>query len=472
MGDVRPMIPPSNTETTHVETEAALTALKYADIVCVLGPGEGTLPGTSPAALSFNPHTVAELEAIMRDTFSTYTKRVVLAFDERVPEEDRARARQVMEDRQHAARMSQNTIDGKTVMQGRNVLRNLHRLGRHGIATTIGEPLKGVPVFLVAAGPSLERNRDLLEKARGKGAIFTVNTASAAIPCEVDVIVSVESLDVSQALRKKPRDCMHVLDIHAAPGNWDAAAEAGPCAATFPLDPPVNWLALALGAIPIVSGCAAATTAYSLAMHWGASEIVFVGQDCAWSDAGPAYAKGTVYEDITVDRDGNRMNFGGQSKQILSQHVCEVEAYGGDGVRRTSYAMEGQIAWFGCAARHFPTTNATEGGARIPNTTERPLADVLADLPDIPRPVIPVPNAVPNWQAARDRILWDARAIMTGDHSLSQAQRRLPLLSLWVLPAIIRMQSGPPMLPDEYHARVMAAVKDAAADVIKTLEAE
>lgn len=445
-------------------------AIAHADILVLFGPDSGKIEGVSAGALSFHVTNTDELDRLMRDAFAHTGKRVLLAFDKRVPEAERDAAKGVMEARHHSARMSRNTLENKMVLQGTNVLQNLSRLERHGFASSLGQPLAGYPVFVVGAGPSLEKNRHLLERARDKGAVVCVNTATGAVPCDVDAVIAVEALDVSQHIRNCPRDTTYILDLHTHPNTWDAAEACGRIVTTIPLDPPVNWLALRLGCIPFSSGCAAATMLVSTLRWWGASEIIFVGMDLAWTPEGGVYAQGSAYDDLKVTRDGDQMKFAGESKYIVDQHVCEVTAYGGEGIVNTSFAMEGQIAWFAEAAPHIRMTNATEGGARIPGTIEKPLQEVLDALPDKPRPVLGVPPAVPEWAGAWAHIYDTARELSGGGYPLSESQRRLPLISFWMLPELMRLQNGPPNDPVEYHDAVTAAIVRSAKEIVRVME--
>ena len=83
-------------------------------------------------------------------------------------------------------------------------------------------PLAGCPVFIVSAGPSLDRNGHLLKKAREHGVVFAVNTSGPCVKmhgAEVDVLVSIEAMDASSQMRDIDPDIL-ALDLTANPNSF------------------------------------------------------------------------------------------------------------------------------------------------------------------------------------------------------------------------------------------------------------
>ncbi|MDH5491267.1 MAG: DUF115 domain-containing protein, partial [Myxococcales bacterium] len=107
--------------------------------------------------------------------------------------------------------------------------------------------LGGLPVFLIGAGPSLDRNAAGLEAAARKGLLVAVNTSAPVLierNLPIDLLVSIESLDVSENLRRAaPSTSMIALELTA---NAESAAVLGPERAFFEGTTPLG-IAEALG---------------------------------------------------------------------------------------------------------------------------------------------------------------------------------------------------------------------------------
>ena len=112
-------------------------------------------------------------------------------------------------------------------------------------------------------------------------------------------------------------------------------------------------------------GHSCANMAYQLAYVLGHKNIVFIGQDLAFSPDGKSHATGHAF----AQADENIF----------------VKAYGGVGEVRTTYVwtlfknqFENDIAQ--SSLESIKSYNCTEGGARIEGTIERPFLDVMEEL--------------------------------------------------------------------------------------------
>lgn len=299
------------------------------------------------------------------------------------------------------------TISSATVKQRMRVwvehfLANLGQIGGRQPALRLNSWLRRRPIFLVSAGPSLAKNVAELSRVGGRGAIVAVNTALGALEragIRADLVVAIEALNVSEQLDGLSVNAgvPRVLTLTANPAL--AARATGP---VFPFVERIEAyqsIAEQIGLAPTVpSGGSVANCAFSLAQLWGASQIVLVGQDLAYSRDGQVYAAGTVFEgmQVAMGQDGRAHLEGLEAKRRIAAtrpEVAEaegaktlswVEGWGGTEPVPTTQAFSYFRSAFEQWAAIDETTeliNATEGGARIAGFAERPLAEVVSALP-------------------------------------------------------------------------------------------
>ena len=281
-------------------------------------------------------------------------------------------------------------------------LANLSQIVGRQPALRLSTWLQGRPVFLVSAGPSLANNVAELSRVDGRGAIVAVNTALGALEragIRADLVVAIDALDVSEQLEglRVNAGVPRVVTLTANPAL--SARATGP---VFPFVERIEAyqsIAEQIGLAPTVrSGGSVANCAFSLAQLWGASQIVLVGQDLAYSRDGQVYAPGTVFEgmQVAMDQDGRAHLEGLEAKRRIAAtrpEVAEaegakklswVEGWGGTEPVPTTQAFSyfrSVFEQWAAAHEGAELINATEGGARIAGFAERPLAEVVSALP-------------------------------------------------------------------------------------------
>ncbi len=122
----------------------------------------------------------------------------------------------------------------------------------------------------------------------------------------------------------------------------------------------------------LCKGMSSANMAHELAYAMNFGQCVFIGQDLAFADDLRTHADGHVIESNEI-----------LENIVQNDDFIEVEAYGGKGVVKTNKYwvifkdfMEQLIEDTSAVMKHY---NATEGGARIHGTIEKPFADVLKE---------------------------------------------------------------------------------------------
>jgi hypothetical protein len=264
---------------------------------------------------------------------------------------------------------------------------------------------RGVPAFIVGAGPSLDKNVALLNDAAQKGIVFATNSGAVALGkhgVEPQVVVCIESIDASSKLRDLPfiSRAVRAFSLTAAPETLRTGS--GPLLPMHELVPQYDGPLEELTGQPgvAVSG-SVSTMAFSLARALGCSPIVLVGQDLAYTN-GRTYANGTGYEsssaqicehtgviEIAWNEEALRVHGEDQGLVRNREQLRRVPAWGGEGEVDSGASFANVQDWF----RHIADllqkanlstrlVNCTEGGVHIAGFEDLPLARLLQGLPE------------------------------------------------------------------------------------------
>jgi hypothetical protein len=263
---------------------------------------------------------------------------------------------------------------------------------------------RGVPAFIVGAGPSLDKNGELLREAAKKGIVIAVNTSAPALArlgVVPQVLACIESIDLSKNLAQVPfiDDVVRAFSLSGHPANF--ATGKGPLLPTFENIASFEPLVRLFGCRGLAVGASVTTSAFSLADRLGCDPIVLVGQDLAFTE-NQVYATGTTYDGSTVRiaRNEKRVDHNwaaaahaahGTNQGALprAEPLIEMTGWGGNSMVASSPSFAAVNAWLDTAAAVIHRTrpdkrliNATEGGARVTRFEELSLRQVLLSLPD------------------------------------------------------------------------------------------
>lgn len=254
-----------------------------------------------------------------------------------------------------------------------NNLNNIKKISENIDVARLKNAFSGVPAFVVAAGPSLDKNISDLKNAQGKGIIVAVDTIaqklinSGIIP---DFICTVERgaivWEYFYENQKYPTNTFLVSSLVADPRIIEKFDKK----VILPMRSGVReyfWFGEKLGLTKdhyMWMGASCAHLAMGLALHVGASPIVMVGQDLAYGDKG-THAGGTVYD---------------QKPIAENQESLWVEGYYGKQVRTRKIWLEFKQIFENMIQNiNVPIINATEGGAKINGAIQKNLVDVLSE---------------------------------------------------------------------------------------------
>ncbi|HIE13257.1 MAG TPA: DUF115 domain-containing protein [Desulfotomaculum sp.] len=250
-----------------------------------------------------------------------------------------------------------NTLKTVSHIMHANNLENLPAVIADPGIKALKDAFRGRPAVIVAAGPSLSKNIDLLEAVKGRGVIICVGTAWKAL--------------LKAGLRP---DLVVTLD--ATEANWRLFAGLTPTEEFLCYEPQVHpaiiplfegrrfvfnslkspltaWLRELCGDKGYVEpGGSVAIAAFGIACLLGANPIVFIGQDLAYTD-GYTHAKGTAYED---------RRFKPTEREL---YCLEVPAVGGGTVTTTRnlYSFLTRFEELFAQEKDRLIIDATEGGA-------------------------------------------------------------------------------------------------------------
>ncbi|MDR1515006.1 MAG: DUF115 domain-containing protein [Synergistaceae bacterium] len=253
-------------------------------------------------------------------------------------------------------------------------------IGKHAEPCQNGQNA-GRPAVVVSAGPSLDRNFELLREIEDKFIVIASDAVlgkmirsgiAPHIVCCLERGLPTYDAYFAENLDRYPHECSKILLISQAVctpkiyGRWP-----GPKIligkGELPLD---RWfIADTLGGDAIRSGLSVAHMCYSVAVSLGASRIALIGQDLAYAADGFMHAEG-VYGSAARSAMRRRETDDGM---IKIPGALGGEVFTNDIFLMFLREMESMVESFGIAAY-----DCTEGGALIAGTTAEPFADFIA----------------------------------------------------------------------------------------------
>lgn len=271
----------------------------------------------------------------------------------------------------------QDTLDGLN-----NSFGNIEKMIKGpGIAQLEGK-YKGIPAVVVSAGPSLDKNVDLLHQIKGKGLILSSDTVFPKLlkkGITPDMVFSIERIPevwerFYDGVEIPPETWLVALNV-VEKRVFDAFDNHCLIAyrATEPLSTWLDRVSGQMGTLP--TGLSVSNMAYSAAALMGCDPVVLIGQDLAFGPDDQYYASGGIT--------GNR----GEEDQ---SGIVWVEDYDGNPIK-TTVMLKHFLDWFENAFKGAPceVIDATEGGARIAGTTIMTLQEVIDEYMNHGREIVP-----------------------------------------------------------------------------------
>ena len=240
-----------------------------------------------------------------------------------------------------------------------------------------------VPVIVVAAGPSLDKNLEQLRKIKGRFPIIAVDTAyrhMLANGIKPDIVCAADSsyensLDFVGVEDEKEVILMAELMTHP---DIFKVFKGPKMITTFGggLYPQVSKFREPFG--KLICWGSVATMAFDLARCMGANPIIFVGFDLSFKD-GRIHTRGSFTEDILYEG----LHPFTSMENATAEYICERGKFqfkGADGdFIYTDTNMKAYRDWFEDQFQHTEAEviNATEGGIVEKHVTKMPLLEAI-----------------------------------------------------------------------------------------------
>ena len=232
--------------------------------------------------------------------------------------------------------------------------------------------VQNIPVIIVSAGPSLDKNIHELKKAQGKAFIIAVDASIRTVLqagvrpdllCSIDpnsperFFTGLDTKEIFWACNQLSNPTLlkkyakHILYYGSFGKRWNNTIkkEVG---YDFP---------------SVTSGGSVSTEAFMIALHLGFRKIILIGQDLAFV-GGKTHTSGVENAVRKYD------------EYLKRRHLVEVEGIDGT-ILQTDYQMWIYKQWFEKAIRinkeSIRVIDATEGGARIEGTEIQTLSNVI-----------------------------------------------------------------------------------------------
>jgi hypothetical protein len=293
-------------------------------------------------------------------------------------------------------RIHRNTVHAFSRTWIEQGTRNLAAIARAPSVAAVGERCAGVPMIIVAPGPSLAKNIEQLRALDGRAIVCAFShslkpvVAAGVVP---DLVLTVDPQDVRYHFAgcDLSRTCV-VNAATAHPALFDLPARRFmTLSANCAID---DWIFEATGEdASVPGGGSVATTAFSLALRWRCDPIIFLGLDLSFpggeyyvatsSDGG---ARARIDERGMMRVEGWSAGFramkAGGGPEAAAERTVELPGWHG-GTVPSSFMFSLFHRWFVERMRDVTgprVINCTEGGAYIEGMDHRPLAGVLAEL--------------------------------------------------------------------------------------------
>lgn len=236
----------------------------------------------------------------------------------------------------------------------------------------------GKPAFVVAAGPSLDKNIQELKKVKGHGLIFAVDTIATRLIAEgivPDFICTIERDDVIYDYFYKERHIPQDVALVAPLVLYPEVFKQFKGEMIIPLRQLREyWWWNKIYQLPedayVEQGSSCAHLAFGMALKMGCEPIAFVGQDLAYgAEEGMTHAGGTVYEEMNRDLYAE-----------VGVRRLQTEGYYGELVETNNLWNDFRL-WFEAQIRknEVLVINSTEGGAKIAGAVPLPLHEVVLE---------------------------------------------------------------------------------------------
>lgn len=303
-------------------------------------------------------------------------------------DEEIEQARAVADSFRGRLEINENTLRRFGRLWVRNLCRNLPRIAAARGVRELEGRAAGLPVVLLAAGPSLDQILPMLPELAKRAMVIAVDTAIApATRCGVEpdlaVVVDPQYWNARHLDRLRPRRTILVSEASAHPFVFRSFAEPHYlCSSLFPLGRAIEQRLGRFG--PLGAGGSVSTTAWDLARLMGATRVWTAGLDLGFP-GGRTHTRSSFFEHLALLIADRLRTAEGVIFRYTWDASPERVAANDATTLLSDRRMEVYRTWFERQLRlpsAPPTTSITTGGAAIPGLGLSAPAELL-DHPDV-----------------------------------------------------------------------------------------
>jgi len=258
-----------------------------------------------------------------------------------------------------------------------NMISNIPEILCEPYISCLKDKYKDIPSFIIANGPSLDKNIHQLEKINGKGLILSVESAVLPLlknnikPDVLAVIERTKNTYLYHFKNKEYPDDIALLSLALVDKRVYPSFSGAKIPILREKEVINNWINEYLGdGSAIDAGANVSHLAVELATYMGANPIVLVGQDYAYGPEQNTHSKDSIYS----------QDEGKQFEDIIkSRPIVYVEGNNGKMIASNQLWIDFKMGLELKINDHKDKLfiNATEGGAKIEGTICENLEDVI-----------------------------------------------------------------------------------------------
>jgi hypothetical protein len=296
-----------------------------------------------------------------------------------------AQVRQLLDEFASYSKTSLNTLVLNSRRTAENISRNVGWYVSSPCLSRLKNLHKNKPAIIVAAGPSLRKNKHLLKDAKDRAVLVAVQTTLLPLlelGVEPHYVTTLDYHQIStQFYEKIPRTVRAELIADPKANSAILRAYPGPVSVLGNTFAESLLREMKLSKAKLQDGATVAHLAYYLAEHLGCDPIIFIGQDLGFSD-GLCYAPGTSHEDVWRPELSRFCTLEMKHWDVIVRErfiLRRIPDFQG----RPMYTEERLFTYLQQFERDFANArariiDATEGGAAKRGATPMPLAEAIA----------------------------------------------------------------------------------------------
>lgn len=294
----------------------------------------------------------------------------------------------------HYNRNTTRVFGERWVLQG---IANIPSIAANPSVASLESAFRGLPMILIAPGPSLEKNIELIARQKGRAVLVAVSHALGALTranVVPDMVLVLDAQELGYHFDGAPVQEIEALvaGVTVNPKVFELPAKR--CFSFGTQSDLDGWIYRALGeSLALSCGGSVATSAFSLGLHMGCDPIILTGMDLS-------FPGGRMYCGLGADGDAEVLMSDGDSQFVMRgwsegyrqletvsgatqsapRRVLQVPAADG-GTVPTSVVFDVFRRWFEQRAKELDGTvqllNCTEGGALINGMSHLSLAAAI-----------------------------------------------------------------------------------------------